>query len=163
MGEIKHDASTSLTTSYAGFWVRVAANILDLAIVGLFYFSAWHMMEMQMDHFDRSWTKLDKEIDYYLGIRPDEWHPGLFLMIFNWAYFAGLESSPFRGTLGKWILGIYVTDEKGERITFGRATGRHFSKIISALILGIGYLMAGFTERKQALHDKIAGCLVYRK
>ena len=60
-------------------------------------------------------------------------------------------------------LQLQVTDMDGNRISFMRATGRHFGKIISNMTILIGYIMAGFTERKQALHDIIAGCLVYRK
>ena len=60
-------------------------------------------------------------------------------------------------------LGLQVTDLEGRRISFGRASGRFFGKIISAMILYIGFMMAGFTEKKQALHDMIAGTLVIRK
>jgi uncharacterized RDD family membrane protein YckC len=56
-----------------------------------------------------------------------------------------------------------VTDLAGRRISFGRATGRFFAKYISATILMIGFVMAGFTEKKQALHDILAGTLVIRK
>jgi len=66
--------------------------------------------------------------------------------------------------VGKQALGLYVTDGEVNRITFGRASGGFFAKIITGLIpLGIGYIMAGFTEKKQALHDMIAGCLVLRR
>jgi uncharacterized RDD family membrane protein YckC len=74
-----------------------------------------------------------------------------------------MESSPLRGTIGKWALGIYVTDLDGQRINFARASGRFFGKIISGVLLGIGYIMAGVTERKQAKHDKMADCLVMRR
>jgi uncharacterized RDD family membrane protein YckC len=75
-----------------------------------------------------------------------------------------MESSSWQATLGKKALDLAVTDLEGQRITFGRATGRHFAKIISGLIpLGIGYIIAGFTEKKQAVHDLIASCLVVRK
>ena len=60
-------------------------------------------------------------------------------------------------------LGLKVTDMEGNRISFGRATGRYFGKIISGMILYIGYIIAGFTEKKQALHDIMANCLVTRK
>jgi uncharacterized RDD family membrane protein YckC len=60
-------------------------------------------------------------------------------------------------------IGIKVTDLNGNRISFGRATGRYFAKILSGMILMIGYIMAGFTEKKQALHDMIASCLVVMK
>jgi len=78
-----------------------------------------------------------------------------------WIYEAAMESSSKQATLGKMALGLKVTDEQGRRISFARATARYFSKFISA-ILFIGYIMAGFTARKQALHDMIAGTLVTR-
>ena len=74
-----------------------------------------------------------------------------------------METSKFQGTLGKMALGLIVTDLSGQPITFGRATGRYFGKIISSLTLSIGYMMAGWTQQKQALHDMMAGCLVLRK
>lgn len=80
-----------------------------------------------------------------------------------WLYFALQESSEYQCTLGKRILKIYVTDLEGRRISFGQATGRHFGKIVSTIILGIGYMMAGFTEKKQGLHDMMAGTLVKRR
>jgi uncharacterized RDD family membrane protein YckC len=87
----------------------------------------------------------------------------LISIVMVWLYHAGFEASSAQGSLGKMALGIKVTDENGRRISFGRATGRHFGKIISALICFVGFMMAGFTERKQALHDMMAGCLVIRK
>jgi len=74
-----------------------------------------------------------------------------------------MESSDKQATMGKMALGIIVTDLEGNRVSFGRATGRYFAKILSALILLIGYMMTGFTQKKQALHDMIAGTLVILK
>ena len=78
-------------------------------------------------------------------------------------YFAGMESSSWRATLGKRALGIQVTDVGGRRIFFARAIGRYFAKVISSLAFCIGFLMAAFTEKKQALHDILAGTLVVKK
>ena len=80
-----------------------------------------------------------------------------------WLYFAIMESSPTQATLGKMAIGIVVTDMSGNRVSFGRATGRHFAKIVSGIILGIGFLMIAFTERKQGLHDIMADTLVQVK
>jgi uncharacterized RDD family membrane protein YckC len=75
-----------------------------------------------------------------------------------------MESSQYQGTFGKMALGLIVTDLEGRPLSFARASGRFFGKIITGMIpFGIGYIMAGFTEKKQALHDMIAGCLVLRK
>ena len=80
----------------------------------------------------------------------------------QWLYEAALESSSYQATLGKMIFGMKVTDLAGNRISFARATGRHFAKLISGLVLCIGFIMVGFTERKQGLHDLLAGTLVRR-
>ena len=84
-------------------------------------------------------------------------------LLIGWAYFAIQESSPKQATIGKQAMGLLVTDMEGQPISFVKASIRHFSKILSALILFIGYIMAFFTEKKQALHDIIAGTLVLQK
>ncbi|MBM4406123.1 MAG: RDD family protein [Chloroflexi bacterium] len=78
----------------------------------------------------------------------------------GWLYYALMESSPRKATLGKMALGIAVTDYDGKQITFAKATGRYFGKLISVVILLIGYLMVAWTEKKQGLHDIMAGTLV---
>lgn len=84
-------------------------------------------------------------------------------ILVSWLYYAIMESSSKQATYGKLICGLKVTDLNGERISFMRATGRHFAKIISGIILLIGYFMVLFTERKQSLHDLMAGCLVLKR
>ncbi len=85
----------------------------------------------------------------------------LFIFIIvNWLYHALMESSSKQATLGKMLFNIRVTNLEGKRISFGKATARHFCKILSFLILCLGFLMAGWTKNHQALHDKITGCLV---
>ena len=81
-------------------------------------------------------------------------------MVMGWLYYALMESSKYGGTLGKIAVGIKVVDMNGNKVTFGKATGRYFSRIVTNMTLFVGYIMAGFTEKKQALHDIIAGCLV---
>ena len=83
-----------------------------------------------------------------------------FAVLLVWLYRAGMESSRFQGTLGKLAVQIKVTGLDGNRISLERATGRHFAKVLSAIALGVGYLMVGFTARKQGLHDRLAGTLV---
>jgi len=85
------------------------------------------------------------------------------LFVGYWLYYTAMESSRHQATLGKKALGIIVTDMSGNRISFARANGRFFGKWISGMILNIGYLMAAFTEKKQALHDILASCLVVMK
>ncbi len=83
-------------------------------------------------------------------------------VVIGWLYAALQESSRHQATLGKRAIGLVVTDLDGNRISFGRATGRHFGKFVSTIVILIGYLMQPFTKRRQALHDIMAGCLVVK-
>lgn len=121
-------------THFAGFWKRFAAILIDGIILGI----------------------VGGIVSAIFGLPSG----GPVGTLFGWLYFATMESSSYQATVGKLILGIRVTGMEGQRITFARATLRYFAKIISALILMIGFLMAAWTERKQALHDIIADTLV---
>ncbi|MCX7570736.1 RDD family protein [Tumebacillus sp. DT12] len=127
-----------MSTSYAGFWLRFGAVIIDWILMGL--------------------------VNGVLrGMTGDEFLYSVLTLLTGWLYYALMESSAHQATLGKKVIGIRVTDLDGNRIGFGRATGRHFGKIISAILLLIGYIMAAFTEKKQALHDILAGTLVVKR
>ncbi len=157
---------------YAGFWPRFAAYFIDGAVMALFLNAVYWMTHQQVSH------QLDThpEIVRYLTGETSEYSgaykaANLIMyycasfqsLLFGWCYYAGMESSPLRGTFGKWVLGIYVTDLEGNRISFAQGTGRFFGKIISGMLLLIGYIMIGTSDRKQGLHDKMADCLVMRK
>ena len=153
--------------AYAGFWLRVVAYLIDglLAGIGFGVLALIGVAIVGVGHFKDFAQGANNPDDFFtpdvIGI--------VFVLaatavVMVWLYYAGMESSLYQGTLGKMALGLIVTDLEGRRISFGRASGRYFSKLITGLIpLGIGYAMAGFTEKKQALHDMIASCLVLRK
>ena len=84
-------------------------------------------------------------------------------LIIGWAYFAVQESSAGQATLGKRACGLVVVSEAGGRLTLPRATGRHFAKLLSAILLGVGLIMVAFTDRKRGMHDMMAGTYVIRK
>ncbi|MGH9728538.1 MAG: RDD family protein [Candidatus Acidiferrales bacterium] len=149
-------------TGYAGFWLRFVAWIIDSVLLGIsFSFISVPVMagsglrNVMMDH-----PQTPAELLGLLGV---VYKLIVLAVIFNWLYYALLESSAWQATLGKKALGLEVTDMNGRRISFARATGRYFGKIVSAFILMIGFIMAGFTAQKQALHDMMAGCLVLQK
>ena len=79
------------------------------------------------------------------------------------AYYAAFHASSKQATLGKMAVGIKVVRTDGTRISMGRGVGRYFGFMLSSLIMGIGLLMAAFTERKQGLHDVICDTLVVDK
>jgi len=140
-----------------GFWIRVVATIIDSIILRVVVAPV---------------SMIFGGLGLAGGMLPGIHHGGLALLgggvtvvlvLFgSWLYEAFMESSSYQATLGKMIFGMKVTDLNGNRISFERATGRHFAKWLSGLVLCIGYIMVGFTERKQGLHDLIAGTLVRR-
>ncbi|HKS66094.1 MAG TPA: RDD family protein [Candidatus Acidoferrales bacterium] len=150
------------TVKYAGFWLRFVAFIIDAIVLGFIGFAITipFMASIPLGTFMHGGPP-----------RPEDWAPlvGMFgrlalaRFVINWLYYALLESSAWQATLGKKALGLEVTDLQGRRISFGRASGRFFAKILSTIILFIGFFMIGFTSRKQGLHDIIAGTLVLRK
>ena len=152
---------------YAGFWLRFVAYIIDDLILGL----AGFLVSLPfIGGIVFSGIKISENPDAaeniatgVMGIIGSVMGMVLIIAVLAWLYFALMESSKNQATLGKMALGLKVTDLEGNRISFGRATGRFFGKIISGMILYIGYILAGLTEKKQALHDMMAGCLVIRK
>jgi Predicted membrane protein/domain len=140
---------------YGGFWRRVVAYIIDSIVLNIALGILGAILGIGMMPMTA------------LGANPDLIGGAVVLssiglsFLLNWLYFAVLECSSWQATVGKLVMGLVVTDQGGERIGFGRATGRYFAKILSSLILLVGFIMVAFTERKQGLHDLIAGTLVY--
>jgi uncharacterized RDD family membrane protein YckC len=130
--------------SYAGFWKRFAAWIIDFILLSIFSIPLSLILAF---------------VPYPLG----SFISLPISILISLLYYGLQESSVHQATIGKRALGIIVTDDYGTRLSFGRAAGRDLSKIISGLTLGIGFLIIGFTEKKQGLHDIIVGCLVIDK
>ncbi|MBM4163176.1 MAG: RDD family protein [Lentisphaerae bacterium] len=132
---------------YAGFWKRFAACLIDGFVLMVAGFVVGFIFGMVYGAATGS-VEGAEAIGNLIGV------------VMGWLYSALLESSPRQATLGKMALGIKVTDVDGNPISFAKATGRHFGKILSVLTLFVGFIMVGITERKQGLHDMMAGCLV---
>lgn len=148
-----HGTAAGVPGRYAGFWIRWLANFIDSLIISL-PTAAVFMMASVFGNLSQA--EEGARALFFLLLLP-------FAFAATWLYFALLESSGAQGTLGKQILGLRVTDYEGRRISFARATGRFWAKILSGIPFNIGYIMAAFTERKQALHDILAKTLVVRR
>lgn len=133
-------------TTYGGFWRRVGAYLIDIIVllIPLVILSA-----IQSAAGDENVAA---------GLQA-----GLLEIALYWAYFALQESSSRQATIGKRVMGLLVCDLNGRRLTLGRATGRYFGKLLSGLLLCIGYFMVAFTERRQGLHDMMAGTVVLHR
>ena len=142
---------------YAGFWIRFVAALIDGILVSIVIWPFAAVVNVAIALAGGAVSMPGLGVHVVNGIVG-----GTLYFCAGWIYEAAMESSSKQATIGKLALGLKVTDLAGARISFARATGRHFAKIISKMILLVGYIMAGFTERKQALHDMIAGTLVRR-
>jgi len=150
---------------YGGFWIRLLAFIIDWVVLLIL---TWPLRLFLFGFMGGFHPRII--VPNHPGMNPALGFMvaggaflGILRLFVGWLYWAGMQSSSYQATLGKMALGMKVTDLAGNRISFARATGRYFAKILSSMILFIGYFMIGFTERKQGLHDMLAGTLVLKK
>lgn len=135
-------------SGYAGFWIRFWALFIDSLIMGA---AAIVLSFLVVAILSAAAAGVAMVVLYILAF------------VGQWLYFALQESGEHQATIGKRAVGVYVTDIRGERLTFARATGRYLAKILSGIPLDIGYMLAGWTKKKQALHDMIAGTYVCQR
>ena len=155
------------STNFAGFWLRFVAAILDNVILAiptaplaiLIFATMLPGLAMARGNPASLFATFFPRIIFFV----------ILILALKWLYWALMEASSWQATLGKKALGLYVTDLEGNRVTFGKASGRFWSgRGLSLVPLGNLYYLVdciccGFTEKKQAVHDMIAGCLVMRK
>ncbi len=158
---------------YGGFWIRFVAYIVDGLIIGIpmsviigiviAMFGAGSLATLSSlpnnPDPEQVRTQVIPLVIAFLGAY------ALFIagsIVITWLYFAMMESSERQATFGKAIFNMRVTDASGNRLSFAHASGRFFAKIINNMTCGIGWIMAGFTDKKQGLHDLIAGTVVTR-
>ena len=149
---------------YGGFWIRFLAHLIDHVILGavaapLFFITVLpsiiriaHQAERDQEPSPELIIAIVSSAFVYIALA----------FVGQWLYEALLTSSSWQGTIGKRVLHLNVVDEAGNRISFGRSTGRFFAKILSSMFFCIGFIMIGFTERKTGLHDMLAGTKVMK-
>ena len=133
----------------AGFWVRVAAVLIDAIVCGIVGNVVGFVIGLSLGMAGVE-TGVIQAISQLVSF------------VLNLGYFAVMESSPRQATIGKMALGLKVVSLDGQRISLLRAAGRYLGKLLSVFILFIGFVMCAFTKRKQCLHDMLASCLVVR-
>jgi uncharacterized RDD family membrane protein YckC len=153
---------------YAGFWLRFVAFLIDSLLRGF----AFVLLLIPLFVLTGAGAALERisagedlsdNVAAFIGAGFILGFIGIISLV-SWLYYALSEASSWQATPGKKLLNLYVTDMEGQPISFARASGRFFARIVTSLIpLGIGYILAGVTEKKQAIHDMLASCLVLRK
>jgi uncharacterized RDD family membrane protein YckC len=134
--ELVNTAVIPAAAGYGGFWKRVVAWLIDTIVVS-------------------AATGLIVASTFGFGV--------LVVFFGHWVYEALMTSSPWQATVGKKAMNMVVTDMQGQRLSFAHATGRYFAKWISALALGVGFIIVAFTDKKQGLHDLIASTVVVNR
>ncbi len=134
--------------AYGGFWIRFVAYVIDAILLSLVFWAVAAVVGVN-----------PMDIENASGFNP---MLNLTSLVVGWLYFALMESSERGATVGKMAMGLRVVTNDGQRLSFPNATGRYFAKIVSAVILCIGFIMIAFTDRKRGLHDMIASTLVIR-
>jgi len=157
------------TDKYAGFWLRFVAYIIDyiviqvlqsfviLPILGLF---GLNFLSGNFSFNDPSEEEIIAMIIAFASAMSAAITLSIIIQVL---YYTIMEASKYQGTLGKMALGLKVTDMNGKPLDLGKAFLRNLGKIVSGFLLFIGYIMAGLTEKKQALHDMFVGALVVKK
>ena len=153
----KSGTTSPAVTEYAGFWRRAWAGTIDVALEAAAALVITYAIDKVLDRvgrmlgYERSISKFASGMAFIL-----------VLAIGSWLYCAFAESSPRRATIGKRMMGLQVVTGMGGQLSFGQATVRHFMKFLSLFSAGVGFMMAGWTKRRQALHDIPLDCIVVR-
>ena len=146
------DSLTGITFRYAGFWLRWIAAAIDGGVVLIAMWLLGFAFGVNIAGLEQSEADLDKMSVLWVA-----------LVFVAWIYYAAMESTAPQATVGKLLMGLYVTDLEGERVSFKGASVRYWVKYLSGAILFIGFLLAVFTRHRQALHDMVAKCLVLKR
>ncbi|PLR81410.1 hypothetical protein CVD25_20410 [Bacillus canaveralius] len=157
---------------YGGFWIRFAASLIDsivvgipmailIIIIGFMLFNSTGAIDAMMT--DSAYMEQELTDEEAIALLGTYLVSVVVSLIVSTLYFAGLHASKWQATVGKKLLGLKVTDLNGNRISFWRSLGRYLAMMFLSSILLIGYIIAAFTEKKQSLHDLIAGTVVLKK
>jgi len=152
------------TSRYGGFWLRLLAHLIDHVILGAIAAPLFFMLVLPsiLRVINEAERNREPSPELIVAIVSSVFIYVVLAFVGQWLYEALLTSSSWQATLGKRVLQLKVTDELGNRIGFGRATGRFFAKIVSSMFFCIGFIMVGLTDRKRGLHDMLAGTLVMK-
>jgi len=158
-----------MNSNYAGFWLRFVAYVIDSVIIyvvqSFIFIPIFGLLGIsfasQVGNVENmSEAEAVGMVGAMMALGGATFVLTTAIALLYWSL---MESSKYQATVGKLAIGLTVTDMDGNKLEFVKAFVRNICKIISGMIMGIGYIMAGFTEKKQGLHDIIANTLVVKK
>lgn len=136
--------------AYGGFWRRLAAHAIDIMLLGLISSLVSSLIGITAVEGDEPFNQRQLLVV-------------LFALGLATLYYGLWESSPTQATPGKLALSLRVAGRDGRRIAFPRAAVRYWGKLLSTLLLGVGFVMIAFTRRRQGLHDLLADTIVLQQ
>ena len=155
--------ATRAARDYGGFWRRFWSHLIDRFILGVLFTPVGFMVFVPMLATESAgWNDTNLPAEAITALLGAVLTVAFLALLGSWFYYALMQSSSRQATLGQLALGLRVTDVEGRRISFARASGRHFATVLTGLTFGIGYVIVLFTTRKQTLHDLVAGTVVVR-
>jgi len=190
--ETKPAAATATTEPYAEFWLRGLAAVLEALVFMAISIPVAFGMPFFITRIDASLVlpeipgfffieglvpciavpffamtiKQHLEASHLVGPTESSTIIWVFtiggLCVTNLLYHVLMEASPLQGTVGKLVVGMRVTNKDGGRPSFFAALVRHLARLLSMLPLFLGYFMVLRSAKRQALHDKLSGCLVIK-
>ncbi|MGC2422041.1 MAG: RDD family protein [Candidatus Acidiferrales bacterium] len=150
-------ASANSQWHYGGFWIRFAGVFIDGIL-------------MQVVKVPMMLLILGAVVTPFGKFGPNQAAPlsravltVTFVSVFIAFLYEVIMIRYYGATLGKMAVGVKVIRTDGSGVSWGTSIGRYFMKIVSAMILAIGYIMAGFDEEKRALHDRVCDTRVIYK
>lgn len=144
---------------YAGFWVRIFAGLLDLVFLApiflllIYFFSNSDYQMLQIGHSFRSYS--------YSGSTSQVTTLDYLSYAISILYLVHFLSSKTQATFGKRMMGIYVGNPDGSRLSSTKALARAVASMLTAITIGLGFLLVIFTKEKTALHDLICNTRVF--
>jgi uncharacterized RDD family membrane protein YckC len=154
---VQTDIATPSPPEYAGFWLRVWAGAIDVSLEALAALLITAIVDIAMKLLSPQFGLSPITARYVTGMA------FIFVLaIGSWLYSAFAESSNSRATIGKRMMGLQVVTAQGDKLNFGQASVRHFMKFLSLFTASVGFMMAGWTKRRQALHDMPTDCVVIK-
>ncbi|WP_052714137.1 RDD family protein [Paenibacillus dauci] len=151
---------------YAGFWKRFLATCIDsfilLLVAGIMIGFVVLMLNLNGD-MNTGYANEPMSTGKSVFVALFPFLLLLLELVFPWLYYSMFEHSKYHATPGKMVLGIVAVDQQYRPLSFGRASGRYWAQLLNGFTLNIGFMVAGWTTHKQALHDLVAGTYVVNK